>query len=323
MNHAAIVIATAAWRLGVSTGLTCVLLIALGLAAVQAQPPDFLTPFAPNSPFRSPIPSSAEVDQHSDRIVAKISRDDALIANLTAFAIPIYAADENTPRYSVQCTMPDLGSCPFSGHQVPIPDGAAPNPGSDGAMVIVDNSSGLSFEFWQARHANNEWTTSFGAINRLDGQGWSDVGTGSATASGASRLGGIIRIAEIAQGDIPHALALQSTYVCANVFRSPATNTDGRYQGADCIPEGARIRLDPAVDVNALSATSAERAVAQALQTYGGYVVDYGGAPLSVSFELDTTAPNGTIGTVYEQAGLRWDYDSLPLIPWNRLQVMA
>jgi hypothetical protein len=136
-------------------------------------------------------------------------------------------------------------------------------------------------------------------------------------------LGGVIRIAEIAQGDIHHALALQSTYVCANVFRSPASNTDGRYQGADCIPEGARIRLDPAVDVNALSATSAERAVAQALQTYGGYVVDYGGAPLSVSFELDTTAPNGTIGTVYEQAGLRWDYDSLPLIPWNRLQVMA
>jgi hypothetical protein len=302
--------------------MTCLLLIAPGLATARAQPPDSLIPFAPNSPFRSPIPSSAELDQDSDRIVANISRDDALIANLTAFAIPIYAAHENTPRYSVQCTMPDAGSCPFSGHQVPIPDGAVPNAGSDGAMVVVDNSSGLSFEFWQAVHVNNEWTTSFGAINRLDGQGWSDMGTGYATASGASRLGGVIRIAEITQGYVPHALALQSKYVCANVFRWPATHTDGRYQGSDCIPEGARIRLDPSVDVDTLAATPAERAVAHALQTYGGYVVDYGGAPLSVTFELDTTATTGSIGIRYEQAGLRWDYDSLPSIPWNRLQVI-
>jgi hypothetical protein len=42
-----------------------------------------------------------------------------------------------------------------------------------------------------------------------------------------------------------------------------------------------------------------------------------------VSFELDPTAGNGSIGSVYRDAGLRWDYDNLPGVPWDRLQVLA
>ena len=45
--------------------------------------------------------------------------------------------------------------------------------------------------------------------------------------------------------------------------------------------------------------------VAQAMQVYGGYVMDRGGAPISVSFELDPTATTNSIGSVYQQAGLR------------------
>lgn len=52
-------------------------------------------------------------------------------------------------------------------------------------------------------------------------------------------------------------------------------------------------------------------------------MVDTGGTALSVSFELDTTADNHSVGNVYEQSGLRWDYDDMPGVPWNRLQVLA
>ena len=275
-------------------------------------------PFAPGSPFRTTIPDGAAIDPNSDAMVARIARDNGLYSNLVEFGIPIYHADPQTHRYSVRCTT-DWGRCPFSGYEVPMPAGARPSPGLDGAMVVIDASTRRSFEFWRAREAGNQWTASWGAVNNLDGSGWG----GSSTGSGASRLAGVIHVAEIRQGEIPHALALQADNVCANVFRPPALKTDGHSSRSDCIPEGARVRLDPEVDLASLELAPAVRMVARAMQVYGGYIVDNGGAPLSVSFELDTNASKDSIGSVYLLAGLNMDYDPLRGVPWNRLQVLA
>ncbi len=63
--------------------------------------------------------------------------------------------------------------------------------------------------------------------------------------------------------------------------------------------------------------------MAAAMQTYGGYVIDMSGSPLSMSFELDPEAhPPGYIGPTYVDAGLRWDYDGMSDIPWQRLRVV-
>ena len=279
-------------------------------------------PFAPDSPFRTPIPDDAVIDPNSQAMVARISQDDALYANLIAYSIPVYHASEGTPRRTVECTR-NWGACPFDNLTVPIPDDAEPSPGSDGALVVVDPATRQLFEFWQAEdHGADGWTTSWGAIADLDGDGWTVQE--HSTASGASRLGGVILVSEIQQGEIPHALALQAENTCVDIFRSPATRTDGTSTRPDCIPEGALVRLDPAVDLDSLDLAPAVRMVAEAMQTYGGYIVDRGSAPLSVSFERDTTATsNRSIGTAYEDAGLRWDYDDLPGVPWDRLQVLA
>lgn len=306
-------------------GAALVVLVGLalvpGLPVAGSFPPARASfePFAPSSPFRTPIPDGAPLDPNSEAMVASATRGGGLFANLVAYGIPIYQTDAGTPRYVVECSITSWGRCPFDGYQVPIPDSARPHRGSDGAMVMVDHSTREIFEFWRARHADGRWTASFGAVMNLDGSGWG----GTATASGASRLGGVIQISEIQQGVIPHALALQTVNACAGEFRSPATRTDGHSSRPDCLPEGARIRLDPAVDLSVLPLVPAVRMVARALQVYGGYVVDTGGAPLSVSFELDRTAANGSVGAVYQEAGLRWDYDNMPGVPWNRLQVLA
>lgn len=276
-------------------------------------------PFAPGSAFRAPLPDGAAVDPDSAAMITGVIRTGAVAANLIAFGIPIYHADSSTASQSVACTITTWGPCAFDGHRVPIPEGARPNRGSDGAMVVVDETARQIFEFWQARYTGGEWTTSTGAVGNLDGSGWG----GGATASGASRLGGVVRIAEVRDGVIPHALALQASNVCANVVRPPATTTDGHSTRADCLPEGARLRLDPTVDLDALDLRPGERAVAQAMQTYGGYIVDQGGAALSMSFELDPTASTGSVGSVYAQAGFRWDYDDMTGVPWERLQVLA
>ena len=297
-----------------------ILLLVVITAAVCPSPHAELSlrPFAPDSPFNTRIPEGAAVDLNSKAMIAWASRTGGIDATMVEFGIPIYQAAPDAPRYTVQCTK-RWGQCPFDGHQVPIPTGAKPHTGSDGAMVVVDDSTREVFEFWQARHVGNGWTSSWGAVTNLDGSGW-DRG---ATGSGASRLAGVVRIAEIQQGEIPHALAVATDNVCANVFRPPAIGTDGTSSRSDCIPEGARIRLDPTVDLNTLTLAPAVRTVARAMQVYGAYVVDSGGAAVSVSFELDPTAGNGSIGSVYQQAGLRWDYDDLPGVPWDRLQVLA
>jgi Ca-dependent carbohydrate-binding module xylan-binding len=281
-------------------------------------------PFAINSAFRTRIAAGAALDANSPAMVARLSRDDAMYANLVEYGIPIYLAGADSPRYSVRCTITDWGTCPVEGMQVPIPNDAKPNTGSDGILVVVDESARKSYEFWQAQFSGGQWTASWAGTNSLDGSGWGGAGsTGSGTGSGASRLGGVIRMAEIQKGDIPHALVVQTDSVCANAFRAPGWKTDGTSTRTDCIPEGARIRLDPAVDLDSLTLAPAVLAVARALQLYGAYVVDGGGAPISVSFELDPTATSDSIGGVYEQAGLRWDYDSLSGVPWDRLQVLA
>ena len=277
------------------------------------------TPFHPDSPFRTAVPAGAAVDPRSPAITEQLVGEGVVHASLVEFGIPIYTADEQTPRHSVSCLITRWGPCPFADRLTPIPVGARPHTGSDGAMVVVDERTQLSYEFWQARQTGEQWETSYGAVNPLNGSGWG----GAATGSGASRLAGVVRQDEIERGMIDHALALQSDNACADVFRAPAIKTDGRSDRPDCVPEGARLRLDPTIDLGEFELSPASLAVARAFQLYGGYVVDVGGAPLSISFELAADADGTFPGSVYREAGLRWDYDGLGEIPWYGLELLA
>lgn len=274
-------------------------------------------PFAPDSSWRRTISDRPAIDPNTVAMIGHVQSTRGLFANLLEFGIPIFTVNSNTPAHAVNCTGQEWGVCPFAGWPVPIPAGAAPNSGSDGAMVTVDEATGTVFEFWRANKANDTWSAEWGAVNSLLGSGWG----GSATGSGASRLAGVIRIGEVAAGTIPHALALQTNNACST-FRSPALKSDGTSTQPDCIPEGAHLQLDPSLDLTRLGLTKGELAVATAMQRYGGYVVDVGGAPLSVSFELDTSAPAG-LGKVYRAAGFRWDYDPMDHVPWEKLRVLS
>ena len=244
---------------GIRRAVLMVAAVGIALACCASKPEMPARPFAADSPWNTLIPQNAVVDPNSGPMIATASRE-GIASNLVEFGIPIYEADAGTPKYTVPCRITTWGQCPFDGHQVPIPDGARPHTGSDGAMVVVDAKTRQVFEFWQAEHANGQWTTSWAGITNLDGSGWG----GGATASGASRLAGVIRIAEIEDGNIPHALAISTHNACAKVFRAPSVATDGRSTSPDCIPEGAHVRLDPSIDVNALDLAPAELTVAHA-----------------------------------------------------------
>lgn len=311
------------WRLAWIALVVVVLMIVVGVVlwrgacSAQKKPGTFGSPFEASSLWRQPIADKPELDAMSAQMIAAVQPKRALYANLIEFGIPIYSANADTPTHTVKCTEKSYGLCPFAGWPVPIPDGAQANSGSDGVLVSVDEGAGVIYEFWRAKKEGESWSTSFAAVNSLRGSGWG----GAATGSGASRLAGVIRLQEIAAGNIPHALALQSDNACPT-FRAPALKSDGYSDQEDCLPEGARVQLDPALDLSKLGLSKGAMAVATAMQRYGGYVMDVAATPLSVSFELDTHAARGTLGQTYTDAGFRWDYDAMERIPWEKLRVL-
>lgn len=279
-------------------------------------------PFASTSAWNTPIAANTLTDADSAAIVAALTTDPSKIAaDLYEYGTPVYEADASTPRVKVTCTM-NWGDCFLTHQLVPIPDNAAAASGSDGHLVVVDRTSGYSYELWQARKINTTtWSASWGAVLPLDGDGRSTPVTNNAVGAGISRLAGLVRVNEIRNGDIPHALVFSSAKACRGSYRYPATKTDGNSSAANCIPEGARIQLDPSIDVDSIAGiTPGERTIAKALQTYGAYVGDTGGANMAFPFEVPTSE-DGT--NPYPAAGLAWDYHNMAHIPWNRIRVLG
>ena len=278
-------------------------------------------PFAADSAWNTPIGANAVRDPNSAAMVAALtSVPNKVNAALYEFGAPVYEADASTPRVKVTCTM-TWGDCMLAHQLVPIPDAAVAATGSDGHLVVIDRAGGMSYELWQARKSTGGWVASWGAVMPLDGDGRSNPVSNNAVGAGISRLAGLVRVSEIRNGYIPHALVFASANTCRNVFRYPATKTDGNSSASNCIPEGARIQLDPSIDVDAIAnITPAEKAIAKALQTYGAYVSDTAGTNMAFPFEVPTAedGPNP-----YPTAGLRGDYDTMAHIPWARINVLS
>jgi hypothetical protein len=135
-------------------------------------------------------------------------------------------------------------------------------------------------------------------------------------ASGFAALGGLVRPEEIAQGHIDHALHLMTPYTRANYIACPATHTDGQKNDTAAIPEGARIQLDPAFNVDAQSWPAWEKIIAKALQTYGAYVVDSSGA-MSFRGVTDQNLGATNWASVNTPKG-----GSLSNLPWSSMRVL-
>jgi hypothetical protein len=189
-------------------------------------------------------------------------------------------------------------------------------------MVITDWSTGLLYEFYQYSWNGGIPVVGWGAVGPMTGAGRDNQEgrIGNSTGSGVSRLAGVVRTWELQQGRIDHALVFSTKYCEAPTanFRYPATKSDGKYTGTGSIQEGARIQLDPTINVDALPGiTAAEKIVAKALQTYGAYNIDCGGANWAFIFE----APSGEADP-YAGFGLTRDYFSMSNIPWAKIRVL-
>ena len=160
------------------------------------------------------------------------------------------------------------------------------------------------------------WSASWGNTIRMDGDGV--YGDGTSTRASGFGLAGMIWPEELRAGSIDHALVFAYPYTKAGGPVAPATAADGLSTRLDAIPFGARVQLDPSLNLDALGLTAYEKTVAKALQRYGMILGDSGGA-------LSLYAINAKSYAVDPYAGVlpADDYAYLSKLPVDRFRVLA
>ena len=90
-----------------------------------------------------------------------------------------------------------------------------------------------------------------------------------ATATGLPLLGGLMTIRELQRGRIDHALAMAVPDARRGSVVGPATHGDGSSRSRRALPEGARLRLDPGLDLDKLNLPPMTRMMAEAASATG------------------------------------------------------
>jgi hypothetical protein len=277
----------------------------------------FPRPFPPTSVWNTPV-GNAPVAADSGALISYfLAHSPHPNMTLRDWGVSVSEAHPDDTAYSVPCVLYrncTLGA--FGSFRIPVT--AVPDPSADGYMTVVDPASQREWDMWQAAH-NGSWSASAGAALSTSGNGIAPAGTASGDAANFPLLAGIVRPEEILQGHIEHALVFGMSGVSNLGHVCPATHNDGSTSDPGALEEGARLQLDPSVDVAALPIPAWEKTVARAIQTYGMYLRDQGG-----SFVIYAENPNSRGYDAWAKAGLpSGDNVSLAGIPWSKLRVIA
>jgi len=265
--------------------------------AQNGQPRRF---FSEASFWNQPVPRDARPDPRNDHFIALLRSEPtgAFGINIEEWTIPVYEADEATPKYDValhflsdeekeswDTTREAFGHGPGFGHAVPIPASAIPDPEEDAHFAVVDWGRLQAWDMWGfRRRPDGRFESNTGMTYRLDGDGvfhTGDLGVvdgesvhfhGPSRAAGVPAIAGLILRDEVEAGRIRHKLACAIRYAAFKEFVFPAAWTDGFTRGG--IPEGGLLQLDPALDLSGFDLLPGERVVARALQEYGMVLVD-------------------------------------------------
>ena len=295
---------------------------------LRLEPPACGRFFGPSTFWNTPLPADAPLDPTSDSLTAELVREvndgyssgQPPTINTTSYTPPVYTAGAARPHVPVHLDRPPgyAPSLAASFSSVPLPLNAQEDPTSDGNLVVWQPATDTLWEFWRFQRAGDSARASWGG--RLDA-----VSTGSgnftgnlgASASGLPLVGGLILPHELQAGRIDHALTIGIPTVRAGVYSLPALRTDGRSNCSSAIPEGARFRLDPSLDVDSLGLPPAVATLARAAQQYGIIVRDRSN---SVAFAAQNanSLPSDPYPALF---GGQSPSDLLRQFPWGHLQL--
>jgi hypothetical protein len=214
-----------------------------------------------------------------------VNNNGKLRSSPNQFAYPVHFADAATPRVTLVCTgLVSVNAADGSVFKlntkqlpnVPIPPEARPGKGDDDQIIVIDTETGDEYDVYRFKPPNECQN-----ITKYERGVFRDAveTTYISRGAGVPYLAGLIRPWEIEQGRIEHALAF--AYATNRLGRCvyPASKTDGKHDRLDVLPEGARLRLDPTLDVNSIPGLDRTgRIIARALQEYGAYNIDNSGS---------------------------------------------
>jgi hypothetical protein len=305
----------------------------------KASPPRRL--FSPDSVWNARLPHNAPLDPSSRRLTAKLTA--TVTQNLADRTGPwIQTNDTSTPLYVVGADQPTVHVQLHTGwwgaglqrafEKVPIPPRAKPASGPDAHMTVWQPSTDRLWEFFKARKINGAWHANFGGaisrVSRFPGfysdNAWRGLSKSywGATATSLPVIAGTMRLDELKAGVIPHALAMNVPFARPQVYSWPAQRTDGTSSDPTAIPEGARFRLDPRLNIDALHLPRLTKMMAVAAQRYGIIVRDQ--TAHAVAFFGEDPTPSGT----NPYAGAKGYFEGKPPnellrdFPWEHLQLL-
>jgi hypothetical protein len=254
----------------------------------------------------------------------------SLDINMNGWSVPLYWADAGTPRVPVKAAVGGFGWMGWPATiDMPIPPGASPDPQADGHMLVIDNARTTEWGCYAMGYSAGRspaWQAQVCATADLRGSGvrppepdanpWYTAH--GPRACGFPLVAGLIRKDEVQAGAIDHALVVAYPGLMARRFMSPAStgSSMGVGSGDPGLPCGARIQLDPSLDVTSLGLSPAGVLVARALQIYGAYVGDYSGA-------LSLYAENAPDALAYWRSGVLDTYELQNKLDLRRLRVIA
>jgi hypothetical protein len=294
--------------------------------------------FGPRSFWNKRLPATARLDVSSpalvQSLVAEVQRERATGVgpwiSADSGSTPLYRVGPGQRRVRVRLEDADQSSrktLQRAFRSVPIPPDAEPSVPPDRHMTVWQPSTDKLWEFFGARREAGGWHARWGGAMRRVSKSrgyytpaaWRGATRAwGATASSLPVIGGTMLIDELKRGRIDHALAMNVPAARAGVFAWPAQRTDGRGPSS-ALPEGARLRLDPALDIGELRLPKLTRMMARAAQRYGVVVRDQTGHGTSF-FAENPARFRGNPYRKYFRG--RTPQELLANFPWDRLQVL-
>lgn len=233
-----------------------------------------LKPFAPTSPWNTPIPAGARFTRTST-----FAGDSGFMTS-EKNSVPLYFASPSDPILTFTLAK-SSGTKVF---QVRGPASLTPADDADLQVTIVDLGTN---HVWDFMGVSRTGATTFNATAFGDGDlngtgfGYFPAGGGARVragvrASGASWLGGLVTGENLAQGAIDHALSIAvGNDDLKAAFVPPAVEFDGNgastYRGT--LPMGTRLGIPPGTPRPAGMSPLGDM-IFDALVTYGGFVID-------------------------------------------------
>ncbi len=296
--------------------------------------------FSPSSFWNTPLPADTAIAPDSAELVGVLDSQVVQLEqsgrgpwiNTTAYSVPIYEVPADQPTVRVRLArFRSERALQAAWDAVPLPADAQPAAGTDAHLVVWQPSTDKLWEFWHLTHGATGWSAAWGGA--IDGV---SASTGvyehsswpgaepwwGASASSLSVAGGLITLEDLERGQIDHVLAISIPDVRAGVYASPARRDDGQDPSQLALPEGARLRLNPALDLAALNLPRPTLLIAEAAQRYGFVVRDRGRVVSFYAQDPVTLGANPYAGTAGYFEG-EYPNQLLASFPWSDLEVLA